>query len=51
MKYIYLVLVCFRSPWSNIYEPPMDEEGAMPSDRLRKLEIEANDAFDHYRQL
>lgn len=41
----------YRSPWSNTYEPAMDEEGAMPSDRLRKLEIEANDAFDHYRQL
>ncbi|XP_067946416.1 F-actin-capping protein subunit beta-like [Watersipora subatra] len=41
----------YRSPWSNTYEPAMDEEGAMPSDRLRKLEVEANDAFDHYRQL
>ncbi|KAF6028411.1 hypothetical protein EB796_013300 [Bugula neritina] len=43
----YLIL----SPWSNEYEPPLDEEGAMPSDRLRRLEIEANDAFDNYRQL
>lgn len=41
----------YRSPWSNEYEPPLDEEGAMPSDRLRRLEIEANDAFDNYRQL
>lgn len=39
-----------RSPWSNKYDPPI-EDGAMPSDRLRKLEIEANNAFDQYRDL
>jgi capping protein beta len=40
----------YRSPWSNVYYPPM-EEGAMPSDRLRKLEVEANAAFDQYREM
>lgn len=40
----------FRSPWSNSYEPPI-EDGAMPSERLRKLEIEANAAFEQYREL
>ena len=38
----------FRSPWSNQYDPPL-EDGAMPSERLRKLEIDANTAFDQYR--
>ena len=40
----------FRSPWTNSYDPPL-EDGAMPSERLRKLEIEANAAFDQYREL
>ncbi|TRY86021.1 hypothetical protein DNTS_029356 [Danionella cerebrum] len=44
-----LVLVIL-SPWSNKYEPPIDD-GAMPSARLRKLEVEANNAFDQYRDL
>ena len=39
-----------RSPWSNAYDPPLDD-GAMPSDRLRRLEIDANAAFDQYREL
>ena len=39
-----------RSPWSNVYDPPL-EDGAMPSERLRKLEIDANSAFDQYREL
>ena len=39
-----------RSPWSNRYEPPL-EDGALPSERLRKMEIEANDIFDQYREL
>merc|ERR1712193_349016 len=37
----------YRSPWSNKYEPPMDD-GAMPSNTLRNLEVEANKAFDQY---
>jgi capping protein beta len=40
----------YRSPWTNTYEPAL-EDGAMPSERLRKLEIEANTAFDQYREL
>lgn len=40
----------YRSPWSNTYEPPL-EDGAMPSDRLRRLEVEANHAFDLYREM
>lgn len=40
----------YRSPWSNTYDPPLDD-GAVPSDRLRKLEMEANSAFDQYREM
>lgn len=40
----------YRSPWSNVYDPPL-EDGAMPSERLRKLEIDANAAFEQYREL
>ena len=39
-----------RSPWSNTYEPPIDD-GATPSPRLRELEVQANQAFDTYREL
>ena len=45
------MLTCYaRSPWSNQYEPALDD-GAMPSERLRKLEIDANTAFDQYREM
>lgn len=40
----------YRSPWSNTYDPPLDD-GAVPSDKLRKLEVEANSAFDQYREM
>lgn len=40
----------YRSPWSNKYDPPLPD-GAVPSDRLRRLEVEANQAFDTYREL
>jgi len=40
----------YRSPWSNQYDPPL-EDGAMPSERLRKLEVDANTAFDQYREM
>jgi len=40
----------YRSPWSNKYDPPLDD-GATPSAELRKLEIQANEAFDVYRDL
>lgn len=38
----------YRSPWSNIYHPPL-EDGQLPSVELRKLEMEANDVFTVYR--
>lgn len=40
----------YRSPWSNQYDPPL-EDGSMPSDRLRQLEIDANNAFDQFRDM
>ncbi|EIW84233.1 F-actin capping protein beta subunit [Coniophora puteana RWD-64-598 SS2] len=40
----------YRSPWSNEYEPPLDD-GTTPSPKLRKLEITANEAFDTYREM
>ncbi|EFJ21602.1 hypothetical protein SELMODRAFT_102808 [Selaginella moellendorffii] len=38
----------YRSPWSNKYDPPL-EDGAMPSEKLRELEVEANEVFAIYR--
>jgi len=38
----------YRSPWSNKYYPAL-ADGATPSDKLRALEIQANDLFDAYR--
>ncbi|MEJ1286438.1 hypothetical protein NN561_017446 [Cricetulus griseus] len=40
----------YRLLWSNKYGPPL-EDGAMLSARLRKLEVEANTAFDQYGDL
>jgi len=40
----------YRSPWSNTYDPPLPD-GAVPTDKLRELEIQANAAFDTYREL
>lgn len=40
----------YRSPWSNEYDPPLDD-GTVPSPKLRKLEISANEAFDTYREM
>eukprot|EP00055_Hartaetosiga_balthica_P004305 m.11087 g.11087 ORF g.11087 m.11087 type:complete len:269 (-) comp3775_c0_seq1:141-947(-) len=40
----------YRSPWTNKYDPPLDD-GAVPSESLRELEITANQAFDVYRDL
>jgi len=39
-----------RSPWSNEYIPAM-ADGFLPSERLRKMEVEANALFDVYRKL
>lgn len=44
------ILFLSRSPWSNTYDPPLDD-GTMPSEKLRKLEIEANAAFVKYREM
>lgn len=40
----------YRSPWTNAYDPPL-EDGVIPSDKLRKLEIEVNAAFEAYRDM
>lgn len=48
LAFIFFLLI--RSPWSNSYDPPL-EDGTMPSESLRKLEIEANNAFDQYREM
>jgi len=40
----------YRSPWSNKYNPPLSD-GAVPSPQLRQTEIQANDAFDTYREM
>lgn len=38
----------YRSPWTNRYDPPL-EDGFVPSDGLREIELEANELFDAYR--
>ncbi|WKX97113.1 hypothetical protein Q1695_013066 [Nippostrongylus brasiliensis] len=40
----------YRSPWTNTYDPPADD-AQLPSEKLRKLEIEANAAFESYRDM
>jgi len=40
----------YRSPWSNEYDPPLPD-GTQPSEKLRKLEQAANEAFDVYRDM
>mmetsp|Transcript_23020 Transcript_23020/g.33682 ORF Transcript_23020/g.33682 Transcript_23020/m.33682 type:complete len:278 (+) Transcript_23020:104-937(+) len=40
----------YRSPWTNKYFPPL-EDGFLPSEKLRAMEIEANELFDSYREL
>lgn len=39
-----------RSPWSNKYEPAI-EDGFLPSEKLRNMEIEFNELFDAYREM
>jgi capping protein beta len=41
----------YRSPWTNKYDPPLDDGGALPSDKLRNIETQANEVFDIYRDL
>lgn len=38
-----------RSPWSNKYFPSI-EDGFLPSERIRAMEVEANELFDCYRE-
>ncbi len=40
----------YRSPWSNKYDPPL-KDGAVPSAKLRDIEVEGNNVFDVYREL
>lgn len=39
----------YRSPWTNRYDPPL-EDGVAPPEDLRQLEVAANEAFDQYRE-
>lgn len=47
---VFILMRISRSPWSNEYDPPL-EDGTVPTPKLRKLEITANEAFDTYREL
>ncbi|GMH94278.1 hypothetical protein TrST_g13696 [Triparma strigata] len=40
----------YRSPWTNEYAPQI-EDGFKPSQKLRALEVQANEIFDSYREL
>ena len=40
----------YRSPWSNKYDPPI-QDGTLPSDQLREIEVEGNKVFDKYRDM
>ena len=43
-----------RCPWTNKYFPPIadgEDEGFLPSARLRDLEIDANEIFEAYREM
>lgn len=40
----------YRSPWSNKYYPEIDD-GFLPSENLREMEVEFNELFDAYREL
>ena len=46
----------WRSPWSNEFEPPIDEGegedgGVKPSERVRALEVRMGEGIDIYREL
>ncbi|KAL1304019.1 hypothetical protein AAFC00_000460 [Neodothiora populina] len=40
----------YRSPWSNEFDPPV-EDAEVSSERVRRMEVRANEAFDVYREL
>lgn len=42
--------VTHRSPWTNAYDPPLDD-GVQPSKDLRAMEVLANEVFDSYREM
>ena len=42
----------YRSPWSNEFDPPVpDGEGTVPSERVRKMEVDMNEGVNTYRDL
>ncbi|KAI2465046.1 F-actin capping protein, beta subunit [Annulohypoxylon bovei var. microspora] len=45
----------YRSPWSNEFDPPLEGGAAsatsLPSEKVRRMEVRANEAFDVYRDL
>jgi hypothetical protein len=47
-SHLLIVRLPGRSPWSNIYEPPL-EDVTVPSEEMRNLEVEANEVFSVYR--
>lgn len=40
----------WRSPWSNEFEPEV-EDGAKPSEKVRKMEVGMGEAVEVYREL
>lgn len=47
---LFFIFTNYWSPWCNQYFPELSD-GILPSDKLRQLEVLANDAFDTYREL
>lgn len=47
----------YRSPWSNEFDPPLAGGGGggsatdAPTEKVRRMEVRANEAFDVYREL
>ena len=41
----------FRSPWTNRYQPELDDDGAVPEEDLRLFEQDANEVFNEYRRM
>jgi capping protein (actin filament) muscle Z-line, beta len=45
----------YRSPWSNKFYPPLpaseEADATYPSERVRRMEVECNAAFDVYRSM
>jgi len=47
--FFFFFYLCTRSPWSNKYDPPL-EDGLVPPAVLRELEVQANNVFTSYAQ-